>query len=149
MSKAAIPVSGLGENEPILWRGRIIETCDQLGIPRGGYNRVVATLRNLGCVEQVSRGYRGQALSEFILHFPPTPEVWETANVKSALEGLITTESPDRLSADIQALRKQLGGINLVEAFSNIEGRLQQLETAVKGLQQQHQQLLNNTKERT
>lgn len=136
MEKGAVATS----DEPgtgVVWRGRLVDTCLELGIPRGGYNRVVTVLRNLGCVELVTRGYRGKTLSEFILHYPPTDEVWAAANVKSSPDALTEKPSLDRLSSDIQALRELLGGFNLIDAFSNIENRLGKLETAVKVLKEQ------------
>jgi hypothetical protein len=117
-----------------VWRGRLVATCDELGIPRGGYNRVVTLLRNLGCIELATRGYSGKTLSEFILHYPPTQERYAAAIVKSSLERLTAKPTLDRLSADIQDLARQLGGINLIDAFSNIEDRLKKLETAVREL---------------
>lgn len=115
-----------------VWRGKLILTCTELGIPEGTYAKVVTKLRSLGCIEQVTRGYRGNAPSVFILHFPPTVDVWRQAtNVKSVL-----TDAPtlDSLSVLVEDLRKQLGGLNLVAAFTNIEARLTQLETAVKDI---------------
>ena len=123
---------GISKN---VWRGRLVATCDELNIPRGSYNRVVTALRNLGCVELATRGYSGKTSSEFILHYPPTQERYHEAIVKSSVEGLTTKPTLDRLSADIQDLRRQLGGINHIDAFSNIEGRLKNLETAVRTLQ--------------
>ena len=117
-----------------VWRGRLVATCDELSIPRGSYNRVVTALRNLGCIELATRGYSGKTSSEFILHYPPTQERYHEAIVKSSVEGLTAKPTLDRLSADVQDLRRQLGGINLIEAFSNIESRLKKLETAVREL---------------
>lgn len=122
-------------NDIQVWRGRLLETCESLGIPKGGTTRVVGALRALGCVEQIARGFRGTALSEFILHYPPTAEVWAASsalNVKSRAEGLTRGPSPDRLAADVRDLKQQLGGINLIEAIAELDRRISKLESLVK-----------------
>lgn len=117
------------ENERV-WRGKIISTCAELGIPEGTYAKVVGQLRKMGCIEQVMRGYRGNAPSVYTLQYPPTPEVW-----RQAVTGTIPlTDGPtfDRVAALVEDLRKQMGGVNLVSALANIEERLTKLETAIR-----------------
>ncbi|SRR6266404_3082106 len=115
-----------------VWSGRLLEVCDSIGIPRGGYSRVINMLRKMGCVEQVSRGFRGNALSEFLLFQPPTAEVWSAANVKSASGDLTKAPTLDRLSAEVSDLQKQIGGLNIPEALKNIEGQIAELRTLVE-----------------
>lgn len=115
-----------------VWSGRLISTCKEIGIPEGTYSKVANKLRSMGCIEQVNRGYRGNQLSTFILHVPPTGDLWEQ---DFTFQGLTTGPSLDRLRSSVEDLRKQLGGINIVDALANVEGRLQKLETAIKTLQ--------------
>lgn len=113
-----------------VWRGKVISTCLELGIPEGSYSKVVNKLRSMGCIEQVMRGYRGSAPSVFTLQYPPTSEVWDRS-----ISGTIPlTDGPtlDRMAAMLEDLRRQIGGVNLVDALVNIEERLSKLETAVK-----------------
>jgi hypothetical protein len=87
----------------------------------------------MGCIEQVMRGYRGNAFSVFTLQYPPTADVWRQAvNVKSSGRNLTGAPTLDSLSASVEDLRKQIGGVNLVSALDNIEQRLKKLETAAK-----------------
>jgi hypothetical protein len=116
-----------------LWRGRVVETILDLDIPMGSYAKVVKKLRELGCIEQVTRGFRGDNLSEYVLHYPPTEDRWGEKISPRALTGAPT---PDSLSAQVKTLQDALqtitGGLNIVEAFSNIERRLRALEDVVQ-----------------
>lgn len=113
----------------VVWQGRIVQTCVELGIPEGSYKRVTDKLRTLGCIEWVERGYRGESLSSCILHYPPTPDRWER---EISLEALTRAPNLDRLSADVQALREELrsklGGLDVVEMGRNFEERISRLE---------------------
>ena len=109
-----------------VWKGRLIATCKDLGIPEGSYAKVAAQLRALGCIEQVSRGYRGSAFSMFVLHFPPTDERWLNLNNSA----LTNAPSLDRLAAAVEDMRRQIGGINLISALENLDERLGKVETA-------------------
>jgi hypothetical protein len=111
-----------------VWRGRIIATCKDVGIPEGTYSKVVNKLRSIGCVEQISRGYRGTALATFILHYPPTPDRLD------ARSDLTDAPSYDRLAARIEDVTRQLGGINVVSALHNLEQRIQKLESKARDL---------------
>jgi len=105
-----------------VWRGRVIATCLSVGIPQGSYTRVLNKLKSIGSIEQVSRGSRGTALAVFILHYPPTPE--------RLSEKLDLTNAPtlDRVVAQLDDVKRQLGGINVVSALHNLEQRVQKLE---------------------
>lgn len=129
----------------LVWRGRLIATCDDLGIPRGSYQRVVRALRNSQCVEQSERGFRGVSLSVFTLHHPPTPEV--QADLKDSPAPLTTAPSLDRLSAEVRDVQRQLGGINIPEALIEVERRLDVITAQLQALLQQQQQNNSNNNE--
>ena len=127
---ARMDAEATDEQNVRVWRGRLIETCGDLGIPEGSYSKVVTRLRELGCIEQVTRGFRGTALSTYIVRYPPTDEVW---NVKSSSDPLTTAPTVDSLVARMENLERQLGGLNVVDAMANFEKRLQQVEKANRG----------------
>jgi hypothetical protein len=122
-------------NADHIWQGKIIETCRQLGINVGSYSRVVNSLRTLGCIELLEKGYRSRP-TIYRIHFPPTPEVWER-NAPDRTEDLTSGPSSDTMAAAVRDLQQQIGGINIVEAFKNVEGRLQKLEQQARERQQE------------
>lgn len=130
------------ENDETLsiWQGRLIETCNSVGIPTGYYKKVVDALRGLGCIEMVTRGTRGSTLTALILRYPPTLEAYENAIVKSGWEGLTSAASPDTVAAQVKEIQSRLGGIDWLGVIKNFEERIQQLETAVKDLQDKSDQ---------
>ena len=115
-----------------IWSGRLVETCIDLGIPQGGYNRAVNALRKMGCIEQLVRGFRGSQLSSFVLRQPPTPEVWDTAFVKSRNRDLTKRPSLDTLIAQTRDLEERIGGLNIVKAFKDHEDRITALERLIQ-----------------
>jgi hypothetical protein len=119
-------------DEDHVWQGSIIDASRQVGINIGSYSRVVNALRKLGCIEQVKQGYRGNP-SIYRIHFPPTDEVW-LKNAPDRTEDLTRAPSSDTMAAQIKDIQKQLGGIVIVDAFKNIEDRLQKVERQVKEL---------------
>lgn len=124
---ARMDLEATQDNTDRVWRGRLIVTCRELGIPDGSRGKVVSKLRSMGCVEQVMRGYRGNALTVFILHHPPTTERFEEPE-----DGYLTSgPSLDTIAHALEDMRRQLGGVNLVSALANIEQRLLKLEKEV------------------
>ena len=111
-----------------VWRGRIVQTCIDVGIPKGTYIKVVTKLRSVGCVEQVNRGFRGASLATFILREPPTEDRLESK------PDLTENPSYDMLLAQVEDLKRQLGGLNVVSALHNFEQRLQKVERKTRNL---------------
>lgn len=129
-----------------IWKGRLIATCDDLGIPRGSYQRVVKALRNTQCIEQVERGFRGAALSTFILHHPPTLDVQEA--LRDSPGRLTGGPNYDSLRAEVQAIAKQLGGMSIPEALLEVEKRFESITARLDELEaQQHNNHNSNTTE--
>src|SRR5437868_717963 len=100
-------------DEDHVWEGKIIEACRVIGINQGSYSRVVNSLRKLGCIEQLERGYRGKP-STYRIHYPPTPEVWET-RAPERTKDLTTAPSSDTMAAAVRDLQTQIGGLNVVD----------------------------------
>jgi len=120
-------------DEGTVWSGRIMELVDQTGIPRGGYKRAIDRLIEMRCIEQVSRGFRGDSRTVYLLRYPPTPEVWDTF-VKSSREGLTGRPTFDSLVAEVREIQANIGGMSIVDAFRELENRIKVLEQQ----QQQH-----------
>lgn len=119
----------------VLWSGKIIAVCDILDIPRGSYQRVVAALRNTGCIEKVEQGKRGVTPTTFILHKPPTLETQEELNERT--RHLTQRPNYDRLSQEVEALRLQMGGFDITETMVEVEKRFEAI-TARLDLIEQH-----------
>ena len=111
-----------------VWRGPIVETCLKIGIPEGVYRRVTKTLELTGSIIIVEKGRRNTP-TVLTLEFEPSVESWTK---KSSPQSLTTVERAAMLQARVERLEKLLGGVDVIEALANLEGRLAQLE--------QHQQ---------
>lgn len=121
----------------VTWSGKLIATCTDLNIPRGSYQRVVKVLRNTGCLEQTEQGKRGVTPTTFILHKPPTPE---TRDALAELPRRLTTApNYDRLSQEVSDLDKRIGGMDIPEAFLEVEKRLDAITARLNLMQQQQQ----------
>lgn len=117
------------EQEGVLvWQGRLLEMAAGLGISRGNYSRAIAKLREMGCVEQISRGFRGTHLSTYALIQPPTPEAF----VKSSDATLTSRPTYDSLVARVKELERQIGGLNIVEVLATHDGQIKELQTALQ-----------------
>lgn len=119
----------------LIWSGKLIKTCAELGINVGSYSRVINALRKLGCVEQIEQGYRSKP-SIYRIHFPPTPEVWRD-NAPDRTEDLTSAPSSDTMAAAVRDLQSQIGGINIVEALRNIEGQIAAVRQEIERLKQE------------
>lgn len=125
----------------IIWQGRIIDTCISLGIPQGGYNRVVNALRKLGCIELIERGYRGNTPTVYRLLAPPTVEAWAASFVKSAPDDLTRKPSLDTLSKTVEAIADNIGGIHIPSALMVLDKELKKLQGEVRELRTQIKQI--------
>lgn len=115
-----------------LWEGKIISLAMSIGIAMGSYSRVVNTLRRLGCVELIEQGSRGKP-SIYRMVKPPTQEVWESS-APDRTEDLTRPPSLDILSAQVEDLKRQLGGINVVEALAELEQQVKDLRSELRRL---------------
>lgn len=127
----------------LIWQGRLIETCNRVGIPTGYYKKVVDALRGLGCIEMITRGTRGSTLTAFMLRYPPTREAYDEAIVKSGWQGLTEAASLDTIASQVKDIQARLGGINWLAIMKDYEERITKLETAVADFQQQAQDQSN------
>lgn len=103
-----------------IFRGSMTDVWNRISNSQSYYVPVMGFLRDYGYITLVQRGRRGRE-SIITLHGQPARE---------EVEGLdLTTASPlATMQADIQKMSDRLGGLDIVEAFKNIEGRLKKLE---------------------
>jgi hypothetical protein len=122
-----------------VWRGFITKTVASLGIPDGTYKRITDRLSELGCIEQVSRGYRGNNTSVYILHIAPTIEVWEGAGSgRSLAEHLTSRPESATLSARVEGLERRLEGIDIKQALVELQKQIRKLQDDFQDLQDKH-----------
>jgi hypothetical protein len=107
-----------------VWSGFIGETCRKLRIPTGMERKVVKPLEAMGCIKIVQRG-AGPYPSMLVLAYPPTEDLWVGSDAPSALTRRPTYAS---LISDVETIKKQLGGGNIVEALAELDRRLKSLE---------------------
>ena len=118
-----------------VWSGRIMDTVKMVGIPLGGYKRVIDRLIEMHCIDQVSRGARGEGnLTTFVLRYPPTEEVWD-AFVNSSRPGLTGSPSLATVSAQVKEIQQNIGGMDIREAFKELENRIKSLSDRLTSLE--------------
>ena len=105
-----------------IFRGSVTKVWDSVANSQSYYVPVMGFLRDYGYITLLQRGTRGRE-SVVTLHGQP---------VREELDGLdLTTASPlATMQAEVQKMNERLGGLDIVEAFKNIEGRLSKLEKA-------------------
>jgi hypothetical protein len=123
------------ETKVTIWRGKLIQTADDLGLPAGTYKRVMDALTDLQCVEMLERGMRGQ-LTSLILHAAPTDELWTQA---PAHKDLTRPESSAILSRRVQELERRLEGFDVKQGYVELQRQVSSLQDDVNFIKQQMQ----------
>lgn len=114
-----------------IFRGKIVEAYKSLEISQAHYSEVRRGLLESDCITILQQGARG-TVSIVILHKPPTAEEYEARAVeKSRLTKSIDAAT---LAAQLEDLKRSIGGMNVVDVLHNFETRLQELELLVKQL---------------
>jgi hypothetical protein len=123
LHKQAKPEEVNGEQTPV-FRGSMTKVWHQVSNSQSYYVPVQDFLRSYGYMTILQRGSRGKD-SVIVFHGRPN---------RADLDGLDLTalSEPAKLKAEIEEIQKRLGGIDIVEAFANVEGRLKELETLVQ-----------------
>jgi hypothetical protein len=106
-----------------VFRGSIVHAYRTCAIPQSYYSAVRKSLTGMGCITMLRQGARGKA-SVVVLH--KAPELADYEVVKHS--DLTPRLDPAILAQRVDDLSKQLGGINIVAAFQNIEERLREVE---------------------
>jgi len=115
-----------------LWKGFIGQTARELDIPRGMEQKIIKPLTEMGCLEVLTRGV-GPHPSILVLRHAPTEDLW--VGEDRAPVGLTRRATFATMVADVENIKRSLGGVNLAEALIALDQRLEQLERKVKQLQ--------------
>ncbi len=113
-----------------LWQGRLVETCQSIGVPLGVERRVSKLLEEIGSIEILQRGNAHYPSMVAVLE-APTTDRWEIFSTQKSLTGQPTIAT---LSREVRDLSEAMGGVVLSDVLVNIEDRLVNLERAVKEL---------------
>ena len=116
-----------------IWRGHITKAARTVGIPEGTYKRVTDALHDLHCIEQIERGFRGNARSVVILHRAPTDEVWDAS--ESGRKPLTRPEAPAILSRRVDELERRLEGLDIKQALVDLQQQITKLRRQQESLQ--------------
>lgn len=103
-----------------IFRGTMTEVWDRVSNSQSYYVPVMSFLRDYGYLTLVQRGTRSR---ESVVAFHARPSREDLDELDLTIPSPLAT-----MQADIQKLSERFGGIDIVEAFKNIEGRLSKLE---------------------
>lgn len=111
-----------GVEQPV-FRGSISALYREAKISQSLYTRIFDTLNEAGCITTLQRGAR-EIPSIIVLHSEPSESQF------TGRGGRRLTADPEAatLAGKVRALEKNVGGLNIVEMFRDIENRLSRLE---------------------
>lgn len=119
-----------------IFKGFIVQSASNAGIPDGVYTRVMERLTLLDCLQVLEVGRRN-APSIIVLNRPPTQEVWDEVGEKDLTKGPRTAKMMEQ---EMKNLRDQIGEVNAIEAFraidielTSIKQRLDTIEAQLNG----------------
>ena len=118
------------ENEEIsghevrIFRGPITKAYNSLGYSNSYYSRVRKNLIESGAVSILEQGAAGRPSVVALIRRPDPSEL-------SAQRDLTTRVNPAILRGEVEAIKRNIGGMNIAEAFGNLEARLKSLEERV------------------
>lgn len=116
-----------------VWRGKLVETCLDLGIPYGSYRKNVKSLEQIGSIQVLVTGVRASPTVIALLQ-PPTEELW--ANRTATVEKTLTKQAEDAsLLGEAREIIQKLGGLDvekLTKVLINLEERITALESKSK-----------------
>lgn len=110
------------------FRGSITSLYRELGFSYTYYGDIRRALERSGCITLVQRGTSTQD-SIIVLHRAPDRQAWQSES-----EDLTAPLHDAMLRQEIDDIKSQLGGINIVDAFTDVERRLNELDAKVKQL---------------
>jgi len=116
----------------LVFRGKTTEVFRSLGISQQYYSPVFKQLEQLGSIVKVQRGTKGQD-SVIAIRDRPTLEAWREIRGSRDLTPKVDLAI---LTGRVNEITKQMGGVNLVEAFSAVETRLNQLTKEISELKE-------------
>jgi hypothetical protein len=119
----------------LVWKGKLVDTILDTGIPYGSYRRNVDVLEQIGAIQVIARGTRGTSTIIVLLQ-PPTEELWAARG--SSDTRLTQAVDSATLMKQAQEILDSLGGLDgeaIKRALVNLEGRMKDLENRVNALE--------------
>ena len=118
---------GSESKEVCIWKGKITQTCLELGIPYGSYRKVYLALQTIGAIQELARGVRASPTLIAVLK-EPTDDVWEDYAENVPRPALTKSVQAAKLAAEVKNFLDSVGGIDIAEALKNHEKRITTLE---------------------
>jgi hypothetical protein len=110
-----------------LWQGKLVQTCESVGIKYGSYRKIVKRLQQIDSIQILETGNRGTPTIILLLG-EPTEERWTNPPLTKVAES-------DRVISAAEVLLQQLGGADLGKMLINFEDRLKTLEARLDRLE--------------
>jgi len=111
------------------FRGSITSIYRDLGLSYTYYGDIRRALERSGCIAPLQRGTSTQE-SVIVLHHPPDREAWESES-----DDLTAPLEDAMLRQELDDIKSQLGGMNIVDAFTDVQGQLDELSRRVRQLE--------------
>jgi hypothetical protein len=127
-AKDEIIESSQGKVSVPIWRGSLSNLWSQIGASNSYYSKVMSNLDKLNCINVLVRGSAGNQSVVAVIRRPHVDEIESSSYPK---RDLTPRSDAGILSAEVEALKKNIGGIDIVEAFKNLEDRVSKLEREV------------------
>ena len=128
-----------GQILSLVWTGKIQDVLVEAEVSAGSRAKVITLLTELDCIEILQRGNSAQSsIVRLIAH--PEARGWIEPE-KNLRKGLTTGDDSAILRESVRAIQKQLGGLDVVRALADLEGRVSTLSLQVEALQR-----IQNTK---
>jgi hypothetical protein len=108
-----------------IYTGFISEAYKDLGASSSYYTRIMRILVKVGAIEQVQRGARTQPS---VIWLKGMPEEISPEGLTTAREAATLLAELERRTSALESWRETTGGLNIQEAFRNMENRLSKLE---------------------
>lgn len=115
-----------------VWEGFLTKECNSIGIPKGTETRVIKPLEEMGCIHVLRRGVTNYPTLIALLR-PPTDDLWR--EYEGAI-GLTSEPSNARLVAEVERIKRQMGGVDLIGALKNLDDRVKALEVSQRSKSQ-------------
>ena len=116
-----VTISG---EEARIFTGKITEIFKATKIARTYYSPILKSLERHGALLKLQRGGRNQ---DTVYALQGLPSEWDVDGWNDST-GLTKVSTYAMLTAEVESLKSQLGGFNVVEALAEVEKRLVALE---------------------
>jgi len=114
-----------------VYRGKVVTTFHKTGISQSYYTRIRRTLIDSGCIKQLQQGSRNTPTVLLLLKRPVESQL--------TIDNINLTEVPSAaiMAQSIKDLQDRIGSLKVVDALSNFEIRIREVERICNDLQGQ------------